>query len=149
MKRLFFIFLLIFAVSSSAFAVDKAKILEIKIVSEIVGSLTNKKYPKVCFYNFYEYEKRQYKQLSNLKITQCKNADIMLVKGLEKKIKFNKPAFALDYLSFRNCENCIGAFYWRKGRPQIILIKENLDMYKIKINGDIKIYVISKRIAEK
>ena len=149
MKKLFFILLVLFIISGVVLAVDRAKILEIKIVSEIIYSLIDKNYPKVCLYNFPGYEEREYKKFSNLKITNCKKADILLIKGLQKKTSFNKPALALDYLSFKNCENCIGAFYWRKGRPQIILIKENLNLFDIKVKEKLKNYVISKEIAQK
>ncbi len=148
-KRLTFVFIMTFALINIVFAIDKAKLLEIKIISEIVISLTNKQNPKVCLYKFHEYEKKEYENFSEFKITNCQLADIILVKGIEEKISFKKPAFALDYISFKNCQNCIGAFYWRKGRPQIILIKENLDLFNIKVNKELQNYVVSKRLAQK
>ena len=39
----------------------------------------------------------------------------------------NKPVFSISYRGFKNSPNSFGAFYWRKGRPQI---KFKLDIIK-------------------
>ncbi len=68
------------------------------------------------------------KHSNTLKITRnCERADLLIGKDFTKlyeKCKM-KPVFSTSYRSFKNTPNCIGAFYWRKGRPQI---KFNLDV---------------------
>ena len=67
----------------------------------------------------------------------CKNADIVL--GFDKNC--SKPQFVLNYYIYKNYkknENIIGAFYWRKGRPQIRLRKKILLKYHLRITNDMK-----------
>ena len=149
MKKLFLFFSFGILVFYTSFAEDKAKILEIEIVSKIISSITHGINQKVCLYNFNKEDEIAYKKFSSFKITNCKKANILLIKDVEEKLKFEKPALALDYLSFKNCENCIGAFYWRKGRPQIILIRERLKKFNIKVKGELRRYIIPKNFVMK
>ena len=81
----------------------------------------------------------KYKQLSgNLKIVNsCEKADIVL-----GDVKCpNKPQSVLDYDSFKQDKNAIGGFYWRKGRPQLRLRKNNLLKYKLFVSKEFKEYL--------
>jgi hypothetical protein len=148
MKKIIFIFLAFLISYEKSSAVDDAKLLEIKIVSSVVNALTRKNPPDVCFYNISEDEKILYEKYSNFIITNCENSDIILVKNLSYKKSFKKPAFALDYLSFKNCLDCLGGFYWKKGRSQIVLIKEMLDKFNINVPEQFKPFVISLKIVK-
>ena len=81
---------------------------------------------------------KKYKTLSkNLKIVNsCKNADLVL-----GNLKCNKPRFLLDYYSFKNDKEAIGAFYWRKGRPQLRLRKEKLKKYNLYVSKNFEDYL--------
>jgi len=68
----------------------------------------------------------------------CTDAVVILVgrnfKHISKECK-NKPLFATSYRWFKTYQNSFGAFYWRKGRPQIkfkqsVLHKYNLNLPK-------------------
>ena len=43
----------------------------------------------------------------------------------------DKPLFATSYRWYKNHKNSIGAFYWRKGRPQLKFKKEALYDFNI------------------
>ena len=42
-----------------------------------------------------------------------------------------KPIFATNYKTYKKNDNSIGAFYWRKGRPQIIFNSKNLTYFQV------------------
>lgn len=59
----------------------------------------------------------------------CEEADFLFGKNFQN-LKYEcreKAIFSTSYRSFKNTENSFGAFYWRKGRPQI---KFKLDAVK-------------------
>ena len=76
------------------------------------------------------------KNTTSLNVTlKCVDADLLLgkeFKNLSVKCK-DKPVFATSYRSFTNNPNAIGAFYWRKGRPQIKFKLDTLKMYNIQL----------------
>ena len=68
--------------------------------------------------------------------TNCIDADIFIgksFKNLPLKCQ-DKPIFSTNYRSFLNNDNSIGAFYWRKGRPQIKFKLDVLKRYNLKLS---------------
>jgi hypothetical protein len=53
----------------------------------------------------------------------------------------NKPIFVTNYDDFTNLKGTIGAFYYRKGRPQLKLNQKSLDAFGIKIDDSLLKYV--------
>jgi len=43
----------------------------------------------------------------------------------------DKPLFSTSYRIYKNLEKSFGAFYWRKGRPQLRFKKEGLERYHL------------------
>jgi len=70
-------------------------------------------------------------------VSECKKADIVIGSKFEyhKDIKCikQKPLFATSYPSYIDNENSFGAFYWRKGRPQLRLNKKGIKRYNFMI----------------
>ncbi len=52
----------------------------------------------------------------------------------------NKPIFATSYRGFKNQKNSFGAFYWRKGRPQIRFKNDVLNRYNLNLPNSLKKY---------
>jgi len=50
----------------------------------------------------------------------------------------NKPIFATNYKTYKKNENSIGAFYWRKGRPQIIFNSKNLTYFQMPLVASLR-----------
>ena len=69
-------------------------------------------------------------------VSSCKLADLTL-----GELNCSKPKFLLDYYNFKNDKNAIGAFYWRKGRPQLRLRKKELEKYKLFISKNFEDYL--------
>ncbi len=42
-----------------------------------------------------------------------------------------KPLFATSYKEYKNAPNSIGAFYWRKGRPQLHFKSDMMEKYRL------------------
>jgi len=73
-------------------------------------------------------------------VSSCKLADLTL-----GELNCSKPKFLLDYYNFKNDKNAIGAFYWRKGRPQLRLRKKELEKYKLFISKNFEDYLEWKK----
>jgi hypothetical protein len=56
----------------------------------------------------------------------------------------DKPLFTTKYRTFKESANSFGAFYWRKGRPQIKFKKSTLLRYKIHLPNSLQRYVNDK-----
>ncbi len=69
-------------------------------------------------------------------VTNCNEAVVILIGRNFLNIPDDckdKPIFSTSYRSFKNSKNSFGAFYWRKGRPQIkfknkVLVRYNLTL---------------------
>jgi hypothetical protein len=72
-------------------------------------------------------------------VEQCFDADILV--GSDFIDTCDKPVFATTYKMFKKSDS-IGAFYWRKGRPQLKLKEDALKKYGFKIPSKLKKYVL-------
>jgi len=41
-------------------------------------------------------------------------------------------------------KDIVGGFYWQKGRPNILFLKDNIDKYNIKLPSSMKQYIESE-----
>ncbi len=126
MKRLIIILLL------TTYSFGSSENYELKLYEKILPSIFKK--------DLLVYTDRKSKKIlwnsSILKFTpNCESADILIgkdFKSLPSKCK-DKPIFSTSYRSFLNTTNSIGAFYWRKGRPQIKFNVDSLEKYDLKL----------------
>ena len=74
--------------------------------------------------------------------SHCKQAELLLGKNFTNLDRqcMEKPLFATDYKSFKNFENSFGAFYWRKGRPQIKFNLKLIQKFKLYLPQNMKKY---------
>ena len=136
----------------ASFAVNNIKVFEAKILESVILPLTENK--KVCVKG--NNKQRIYEKIDVLKLSKklklvrnCKEADLILIVRLNpENTKFEKPTFALDYYSLRNCKNCIGGFFWRRGRPQIIIFSDMLKDIKKSIPSYLKKYALPKNVVK-
>jgi len=156
MKKFIFIFFSLLVVSYSSFPQSQEEYIKAKIILKVIKNIKNFNKPSLCFTKKSKIEATKKSKIEaifirkNFKVKEkCNNVDIIIVNKLEEKKEFSKPAFAIDYISFKNCKNCIGGFFWLKGRPQILLIKENLQKFNLKITKELEVFIISKRYVMK
>jgi len=74
---------------------------------------------------------------------RCDHADIIYGSNFETLPPSCKvlPRFATDYDVFQKDEQVIGAFYWRKGRPQLRFDKERCERFEIFLPEELVRYV--------
>jgi len=110
------------------------------IFNTIVSSVTHKKSASVYLYKNIE-SVSQYPD--KLQIVQdCSSADLVLlstVKNIPKDCD-SKVLFGTRYSHLKN-KNVIGAFFWQKGRPNILFYKKRLKKYHIKLDKSFDKYI--------
>jgi len=72
-----------------------------------------------------------------INVYDCKKADIVL----GNYNKCNKPHFVFSYKNLIHNKKAIGAFYWAKGRPQILLLKNRLKEFNLSIPKELDEYI--------
>jgi len=101
---------------------------ESKIIKLIFTSLLNKS--EISVY-VEELPKKEIVKEAGFSIANiCSKADIVyaskILLGCEEK-----PLFTDSYMSFLNEENAIGAFYWKKGRPNILFLRHRVEKFQL------------------
>ncbi len=79
-------------------------------------------------------------------VTTCKNAKVLILSS-EKNIPkhcISKPILVLDYDLLEKHSNAVSAFFWQKGRPNIVFIKKRLQHFSISLPPTYEKYVEEK-----
>lgn len=133
------------------------KIVSILLLSFVflnADEYTLKLYEKLLSSIFKDYPIRVYadkessKELkkSDLFVVQDKcdsNTDVIVgsqFSQLSKSCK-NKPVFATSYKEYGHNDNAFGAFYWRKGRPQVHFKQKTLTKFGLQLPQKLKRFV--------
>lgn len=76
------------------------------------------------------------------KTSSCNNVDMIIThsKNVPKCDK-NVLVFATNYLAFKALPDAIGAFFYQKGRPNIIFREENLKKHNIVLPNEFNKYI--------
>lgn len=95
---------------------------------------------------FADKENRQILQKSNLFNVQdrCDRSVKLLVGSKFTTLPYAcryKPLFATTYRAYTHYPNAFGAFYWRKGRPQIHFKKTVLEHFRLKLPENLKRFI--------
>ena len=83
-------------------------------------------------------------QSSKFKIVDsCEKSVVVLVGKFSKlsTICKDKPLFSTDYRGFKNTPNSFGAYYWRKGRPQLKFKRKVLDKFHLYLPSTLERYI--------
>ncbi|MFK5881738.1 MAG: hypothetical protein QM482_05950 [Sulfurospirillum sp.] len=134
------IFLLSALIISSLLS-SNVKKLEAQILSSIAHSLVHKKNVNICIddKNFKGIEKYE----KNLKLVSCGKADIVFTSkdsDIDKKCK-TSLIFSTSYYLYEHSPVIVGAFFWQKGRPNIIFREKQLKSLGINLPKDFKKYI--------
>ncbi len=135
MKRFFFFFLLL---CGQLYALERESTL--KMYATIFEAL-GLKAPIHLYVDDKEY-RSVFRHSPDIELVDVfEKSDIVLVTTEEAlelarrkkgQIPEGKPLlFATDYHFLKSCEKAVGAFYWRKGRSQLLFLKKRLDKHHI------------------
>ncbi len=134
MKKL----LLILFIGITLFASDKE--IAIKIYLSIAKACTDKSDPKFYLHGTIK-ELRNNKAITA--VYTCEEADFVVLSTMDQlpaECK-EKPLFATRYKIFMKNPETIGAFFWQKGRPNIIFHRESLEKHHISLGASYDRYI--------
>ncbi|HIP13235.1 MAG TPA: hypothetical protein EYG97_04480 [Arcobacter sp.] len=125
------------------FAFSSQIIISTKIISKIISAIHSD--AKIWIDN-----KEDYLNIIDIEklniVSNCYIADVFITKGdvsLPSNCK-NKPTLVFDYDLLYTNKNSVSAFFWKKGRPHIVFVKERLDKFNITIPSKYNSYLIEK-----
>lgn len=134
MKKLFLIALL----TTTIYASDVK--LASSIFNTLVTSIAHKKNASVYLYTSINSVSKHPHQLQIVK--DCSLADVVLlssIKNIPKECS-SKILFGTKYSHLKN-KNVIGAFFWQKGRPNILFYKKRLQKHHISLDKSFDKYI--------
>ena len=114
--------------------------LESAIFHKILTAVTAKEHPKVYIYT---HNKALEKYPATLVLVKhCKDADIVILSTLKNMPEAckGKILFGTRYAHLRNPQ-VIGAFFWQKGRPNILFYRDRLEKNHIKLDASFEKYI--------
>jgi hypothetical protein len=118
----------------------------LKIYHEIFTSLSNKKHFSIytenkVYMNIFSTSKRIHlvssPKLADI-ILLTKHSSIKSISSIDCK---NKILFATKYTLLKSHSHIIGAFYWRRGRAQLLFIKNRLKAHGISLPNKYREYI--------
>lgn len=76
-------------------------------------------------------------------VSNCEEATVLILENSEnlKNGCLNKHIFVLNYSLLSQIEYSFGAFFWKKGRPNIVIIEPRIRMQSIGITKDLEPYL--------
>ena len=135
MRVIFFIVLFISTILNS----DDLQI-ESSIFKEVIGGMIKADRPKVFIYK----ENNSLQKYSDgLELVHsCSDADVVVVSTLKNlpDVCFDKIIFGTKYSHLKDTR-VIGAFFWQKGRPNILFYKDRLEKNNIKLDSSFDKYI--------
>ena len=149
MKKILMLLILFYG---HVYALDRDSTL--KIYHKLFFSLTPKAVISV-YVNDDEY-RQVFLTSKRLKLVKdLKDADIVLITNerILDKVFAQKQAsemgkkpilFVTDYHLLDRSEEIVGAFYWRKGRSQLLFVKNRLDRYNITLPDEYKKFIVDE-----
>jgi len=119
---------------------EEERELEVRIIEKVLTDLLNKR--KVSIYVIGSKKEEFLKSVRRFSerlepAMDCKKGEVLFIAGIYKKQLpkecRNKLIFGSRREYIYRYSNSIGSFYWRKGRPNLTIIKERLEKWKVKL----------------
>ncbi|ACO04327.1 MAG TPA: hypothetical protein DEP48_06620 [Persephonella sp.] len=121
--------------------IEREKELEVKILEKISTDIVGKDYIKVYLIGYPRDKVLKYGR--RLLITHsCYSADIIIAKEKKKIPCKGKIILTTNYYLLLEYPDAIGAFYWKKGRPHIVFLKERLEEKGITLPYEYEKFII-------
>lgn len=119
---------------------DKDLRLESSIYYTIFKEITHSDRPKIYMYESIPSIKKFDSQFQLVK--DCSDSDIVILRHIEKLREEcrGKMLFGTRYQTL-DSQSVIGAFFWQKGRPNILFYKTRLDQHNITLDKHFEKYI--------
>lgn len=136
MVRFFILFSLLFSIASSNEKESATKI--IKAIVKVINTSSQE--------IWIDSEDQKITQLVNTKklnfTNNCQDASVVILRKdsvLSDRCK-EIPILVLDYNLLNKYDNSVSAFFWKKGRPNIVFLKDRIEKFNINLPLSYKIY---------
>ncbi|MDQ1244186.1 MAG: hypothetical protein QG565_526 [Campylobacterota bacterium] len=127
-------------------ASDNKDVLRAQIISKIISNISINEVITVWSDN--KELIAEFKKSNHITTTDdCDKASIVVVenaKAIEDKDCKNKLIFVLNYDLLKDVPKSFGAFFWKKGRPNIVIIKPRALSQGITVAKELEAYVEEK-----
>lgn len=111
---------------------------EAKIIKYIMQNINNNTIHKV-FTDDIELQK-SLRESGYTIVNNSKNADFIILKNKHKLSNTQAKVFVLKYELLNEIPQSFGAFFWKKGRPNIVFIAPRVKKEHIKLSKDLQDY---------
>ncbi len=137
MKKLLLLFILI---TTLVFGSATSEQLRVNILKNIIVGVENISTKKVWSDN--EELLHQFQNTPGITTTQnYEDANFLILEHPSNFNIKNKYVFVLDYDLLYDIPQSFGAFFWKKGRPNIVFIQPRLEEYHIKLAKPLEPYI--------
>jgi hypothetical protein len=127
------------------FASDNSGNIKIQILEKVISEISINKEMKIWSDN--KDILTHLKEPNKLNTTQsCKDANIIILED-KKSLTIecaSKHIFVLNYQLLSDIPQSFGALFWKKGRPNIVILKSRINAQSIEVSNDLKPYLEDK-----
>ncbi len=119
--------------------------LKIKILQKIVTGIENSENMKIWSDNIQI--KEAFHAAGRHEVTsECQNADILILQSKENLPSECKKhhVFVLSYKLLNDIPESFGAFFWKKGRPNIVFIEPRVKKNSLELSVEMEPYIETK-----
>ena len=142
MKKIIFLFLFVI---SSIFASDSSDKLRTDIVKSIVMGIKNSE--SMTIWSDDDKIMKALRSSDKFEVVDnCSDAKLVILNkkaNLPKNIE-HKHIFVLDYNLLRKIPDSFGAFFWKKGRPNIVFLKPRVEKHSLELSANLTPYLEDK-----
>ena len=115
---------------------------QVKILEKIISEISLKK--QVMIWSDDKEILFQLEKNKKFKVTKhCQNATLIILKEKEELLAAcaNAHIFVLNYELLSEIPQSFGALFWKKGRPNVVILEPRITAQKIKISQNLKPYL--------
>ena len=138
---LFFQGLFILLINSALCGEVSKSTIETQIIERIATSLFPKQ--KISAWGETADQKNMIKQSEKIKeAVDSSNADLIIVsKNLPQNLSKNCVIITTEYSQLIKDERIIGAFFWQKGRPNLLFLRPRMQKANVKLSHEFDKYI--------
>lgn len=133
LKKLFFL------LSMISYLYGDVNLKEIKIHDSIAKSIFSSS-PIKTYISSPQLREKILAHSRYLELTAMEDSSYVILSDDAKITNAEAIVFVTNYKLLKKHKNAIGAFYWKKGRPTIVFIKERLDRYSLELSSSFEKY---------
>lgn len=115
--------------------------METQIIERIAISLFPKQ--KIAVWGETANQKNMIKQSEKIKeAVDSSDADLIIIsKNIPQSLPSNTVIITTEYTLLKKDDRIVGAFFWQKGRPNLLFLRPRLQKYNVKLGHEFDKYI--------